>query len=231
MDATLPQKRFGIIRHAVLVHPATLDTLFDTPPTPEHFIVQFADGSSALLAAADAPPNLYFCHQQTIKVEYRIEVRNFRDWAYDVVVVTDAQQEASPVGLRYTEGKLRTDLIHPEFLSMIAEVMTENPDLRIDLIPKSAIRELGLVFTEGVKKYPARNWEKGMPWSKVIGPLWRHWLKWLAGSRRDEELPRCHHLGQLMWNAAVLLEFESTHPEQDDRATSYADWKPKDPIA
>jgi hypothetical protein len=110
---------------------------------------------------------------------------------------------------------------------MVAEIMTESPGLRLDLLPKIFIKEVAVVFTEGARKYPARNWEKGMSWSKVIGPLWRHWLKWLMGARRDAELPACHHLAQVAWNAAVLMEFENTHPELDDRATSYPDWTPK----
>lgn len=152
-------------------------------------------------------------------------------WARDVELVTAADQESAVQGLRYNAGKLRVDAIPPQFTRMIAEIMTEDPTLRIDLIPKLFLKELAIVFTVGSEKYPARNWEKGMPWSDVIGPLSRHWLHWLEGKTRDKELPRCHHLALLAWNAAVLMDYERSCPELDNRAEMYPDWPPEGEIS
>ena len=57
----------------------------------------------------------------------------------------------SGTGKRYDKGKLRYDLIHPE-----------------------SHRDMTRVLSEGAVKYPERNWENGMPWSKVIASLKRH---------------------------------------------------------
>ena len=161
-----------------------------------------------------------------VKMMYVPEIDQYSfTWATEVEIVTDEDQEKAVRGLRYTEGKLRMERIPPQFLLMIAEIMTEDPELRLDLIPKKFIKEVAIVYTEGTKgKYPARNWEKGMPWSNVIGPLWRHWLRWLSGKTRDKELPKCHHLAMISWQCAALMEYEDTCPELDDRSEIYRDW-------
>ena len=67
-------------------------------------------------------------------------------------------------GLRYDDGKCRLDLIPPEWFWALGDVMTQ-----------------------GAKKYEERNWEKGMLWSKCVGCMFRHILKWLLGKRYDEK--------------------------------------------
>jgi hypothetical protein len=96
-------------------------------------------------------------------------------------------------GLRYNEGKLRVDLIPPEWILGLAEVMTK-----------------------GAEKYEARNWEKGMEWSKCYASLLRHTLKFWSGEDIDPEsgLPHAYHIA---WNALALYTYSQTHPEYDDR--------------
>lgn len=124
--------------------------------------------------------------------------------------------EKSEVGIRYDEGKVRMDRLDPQFLDMLGQVMTEYPDMRLDLIPKCLFVELGLVYTRGAVKYSDNNWCKGLLFSRVIGPVYRHLLKWMMGERRDTELGT-HHLAQVIWNCVALMEYEKTHPELDDR--------------
>ena len=88
--------------------------------------------------------------------------------------------------------------------------------LRYDLIPVGPLRELAEVFTAGAEKYAPDNWRKGMSFSRMIGPLFRHLEKWRSGETRDAETG-CHHLAQAAWNALCLIELEFTHPELDDR--------------
>jgi hypothetical protein len=122
------------------------------------------------------------------------------------------------LGLRYDEGKVRMDRLDPRLLVMIGEIMTECPECRRDLIPKSMLLELGMVYSKGAMKYSDRNWEKGMAYSRIIGPVYRHLMKWLMGERLDKELGT-HHLAHVIFNLAALIEFEKTHPEKDDRDT------------
>lgn len=87
---------------------------------------------------------------------------------------------------------------------------------RLDLIPPFPIWLVGLIWSMGAIKYDDNNWRKGIPYSRIIGSAWRHFLKWLLGEENDKEsgLP---HLAHVIWNMMVLLEFTFTHPEMDDR--------------
>ena len=88
--------------------------------------------------------------------------------------------------------------------------------LRYDLIPPLANRECAKVWTESLGKYPAGNWEKGMPWTEVIASAMRHLEAIRLGEDIDQE-SGCLHAAHLMCNAAMLTEFHYTHPEFDDR--------------
>lgn len=95
---------------------------------------------------------------------------------------------------------------------------------RLDLIPPEWTWALGLVMTKGALKYAPRNWERGMAWSKVVGPLKRHLEKWLAGEVYDIGTPealgtRCHHLAQVAWNALALMSYELRGLGHDDVRT------------
>lgn len=122
----------------------------------------------------------------------------------------------SKVGIRFDQGKVKMNLLDPRFLDMLGQIMTENTDIRLDLIPKCLLVELGKVYYYGAVKYSDRNWEKGIAFNRVIGPIYRHFIKWLRGEKKDPELGT-HHLAQVIWNCAALMEFEITHPECDDR--------------
>ncbi len=91
---------------------------------------------------------------------------------------------ASLGGLRHDSGKVRLDLIPPEW-----------------------IEALGQVLTKGAEKYAARNWEKGMAWSKMIGCAMRHLLAFLRGERFDQETG-CHHLAHAAWNVLALMSYD-----------------------
>ena len=88
--------------------------------------------------------------------------------------------------------------------------------LRYDLIPTGPLKALAEVYTRGAEKYAPENWRKGMSFSRMIGPLFRHLEAWRAGESHDPDTG-CHHLAQVVWNAMCLIEFEQTHPELDDR--------------
>jgi hypothetical protein len=87
--------------------------------------------------------------------------------------------------------------------------------LRYDLIPALANREYAKIWTQALGKYPARNWEKGMPWTEVIASAMRHLEAMRLGEMIDKESGLLHS-AHLMANAAMLTEFYFTHPELND---------------
>jgi hypothetical protein len=92
---------------------------------------------------------------------------------------------------------------------------TNENKLRYDLCPAIAQREYAKVWTEGLKKYPAGNWEKGFLFSEVIASAMRHLEAMRLGEMIDKESGLLHS-AHLMANAAMLTEFCFTHPELND---------------
>lgn len=96
-------------------------------------------------------------------------------------------------GLRFNQGKIRYDLLEPH-----------------------AIEELAKVFTIGAEKYAPRNWEKGMPWSKVVASLKRHIAEFEKGEDYDKET-QLFHMAHAAWNAMALVSYYKLAPQHDDR--------------
>ena len=66
--------------------------------------------------------------------------------------------------------------------------------------PWAAVIELSKLYSAGTKKYPPRNWEKGMPLHRFVDSTIRHLRLHHAG---DKEEP---HLVQVAWNLCGLLQ-------------------------
>lgn len=89
--------------------------------------------------------------------------------------------------------------------------------IRHDLIPSFPVDLLARVYTYGSQKYDDDNWVKGLKWRKdVIGPLKRHLDKWIRGEVLDDE-SNCHHLAMVLWNVFALIEYERCGTGIDDR--------------
>lgn len=87
---------------------------------------------------------------------------------------------------------------------------------RTDLISPIAMIELAKVLTFGSKKYEARNWEKGLAYSRAIGAILRHTWAYLRGETNDPETG-LSHMAHVLCEAMFLVHFETTKPEFDDR--------------
>ncbi len=98
--------------------------------------------------------------------------------------------------------------------------------VRHDLIPAWAMERLAEVYTYGAQKYDDDNWLKGMDWSKVQGPLERHYNKWKRGSIRDTE-SNCYHLAQVAWNAIALMIYQEFKLGRDTRCPVVMDMLPE----
>lgn len=87
---------------------------------------------------------------------------------------------------------------------------------RLDLIPPEAIMALGEVLSYGANKYEDRNWEKGFDWGRAYGALQRHLTQWWAGEELDEESGLCH-LHHAITNVAFLIAFRQRKLGKDTR--------------
>ena len=73
---------------------------------------------------------------------------------------------------------------------------------RFELISPFALMRLAGVYERGAKKYDARNWEKGQPFSRFLDSALRH-LNRFAMGWTDED-----HLSQALWNVAAIIHFQ-----------------------
>jgi hypothetical protein len=88
---------------------------------------------------------------------------------------------------------------------------------RLDLIPPELLLRMGEVLGHGASKYGERNWEAGMLWGRVYGATLRHLMAWASGEEKDPEtgLP---HLAHAATNIAFLLAYDERCLGTDDRA-------------
>lgn len=100
-------------------------------------------------------------------------------------------------GLRYNEGKLRYDLLHPVAQDGIVRVLTR-----------------------GAEKYSPRNWEKGLSWTSTIASLKRHLAAIERGEDYDSESGELH-IDHVQCNAHFLSAYYKIAPQFDDRQHKY----------
>ena len=88
----------------------------------------------------------------------------------------------------------------------------------LDLVPASLVFAVGEVLAVGAKKYERHNWCRGMKWSIVLGCALRHLFKWASPFHSDfDDETKLNHLWHVACNIAMLIEYEKSCPELDDR--------------
>lgn len=87
---------------------------------------------------------------------------------------------------------------------------------RLDLLPFDALIEEARVMTLGAQKYEARNWEKGMAWSRLFGAALRHMFDWFLGQDKDPE-SGLHPLAHAACDIHFLLAYALRGTPGDDR--------------
>lgn len=70
---------------------------------------------------------------------------------------------------------------------------------RFDLISPFALKEIAQVYEAGAKEYGDRNWEKGMPLSRVLDSALRHICQVFEG--KDDE----NHIAHAGWNILAFI--------------------------
>jgi hypothetical protein len=110
-------------------------------------------------------------------------------------------------GLRFNQGKLRHDLVHPR-----------------------AYEDFVQVLTDGANKYKPKNWENGLSWTSVLASLKRHITAIEKGEDYDYD-PNCSeciagtckshsgrlHIAHAACNVHFLNAFYYIFPQGDDR--------------
>lgn len=109
----------------------------------------------------------------------------------------------------------------------IEEIETSTVAVRADsgkdpwsLFMWDAAREVVKVLKMGAKKYSARNWEKGMDWSRCYDSAQRHLYAWFQGREDNDSESGLNHLAHAAWNILVLLSYQlrgGIHLKNDDR--------------
>jgi hypothetical protein len=108
-------------------------------------------------------------------------------------------------GMKDDSGKARYDLLAPEALSGLVDVLTF-----------------------GARKYADRNWERGIAFSRVFGAVMRHLWAWWRGEDNDPETGLSH-----LDHAACCIHFLSTYTKRgmsrfDDRSSRVSGTPPSD---
>lgn len=90
----------------------------------------------------------------------------------------------------------------------------------LSLIPSKAQVEEAFVWKHGEGVHGRDNWRQGFQWTRIIDAILRHATSYKEGQTLDPETGRSH-MAHIRCDAAMLIEFETTHNDKDDR------WKGK----
>lgn len=86
----------------------------------------------------------------------------------------------------------------------------------MDLLSPYAMEKIAEIMTYGKTKYGANNWRKGIVYSRLLSAMYRHLNAYRKGQTLDPETGKSH-LAHAGCNLMMLLEFEETRPDLDDR--------------
>lgn len=90
----------------------------------------------------------------------------------------------------------------------------EKPDM--SLLSSIAVLKVAEVMTFGKRKYSANNWRGGIAYTRLLAAALRHIFAYLGGESKDPE-SGISHLAHACCCLFMILEFEVTRPELDDR--------------
>lgn len=93
----------------------------------------------------------------------------------------------------------------------------DDQKLRMDLIPPETIEALAQVLTHGASRYGDRNWETGMRWGRVFAACMRHLWAWWRGETIDPD-SGYSHLYHALFCVSALVTYEQRNKGKDDRS-------------
>lgn len=92
----------------------------------------------------------------------------------------------------------------------------DNGKPRMSLLSPIALEKVARVMTFGAKKYTDNNWRQGFPFTRLLDAVGRHLNQYQQGETFDPESGESH-LSHAVCGLLMLLEFEETMPDLDDR--------------
>src|SRR5579859_7586175 len=78
---------------------------------------------------------------------------------------------------------------------------------RYDLIPTRAVRRVAKHYEDGGAIYGFRNWEKGMPFSRLVDSAKRHIDQFIEGETTED------HLAAAVWNIFGIMHFQEVEEQ------------------
>lgn len=88
----------------------------------------------------------------------------------------------------------------------------------LDLLPPDALNDVAEVLQFGAKKYARGNYRKGLQYSRLISAALRHIMAFNNGEDKDKE-SNLNHIAHAACCLLFLLEMQKYKPEMDDRWT------------
>lgn len=132
----------------------------------------------------------FFIQEECAELRYnpikeRFEVDNMEYLMSQLIhkIVLSSDKKYNDIAIKHDDGKLRMDLITPEMINGLAEVLTF-----------------------GAKKYSDRNWEKGLDKDRLYAACMRHMNTWRGGIDLDDE-SGLHHLKHAFVTLGMLVTF------------------------
>ena len=90
-----------------------------------------------------------------------------------------------------------------------------------ELVSPFAWERIAIWYELGARKYADRNWEKGIPFGRLVQSALRHLIRWMKGDRSED------HLAAVCWNVMAMMHFEETG--QADEWNNYPAYKRAEP--
>jgi hypothetical protein len=87
---------------------------------------------------------------------------------------------------------------------------------KLSLLSTVANFKTAQVMTDGERRYGAHNWRGGLAYSRLLDAAGRHLEMWKAGMDNDPDSGKSN-LAHARCCIDMLLEFEETRPDLDDR--------------
>lgn len=101
-------------------------------------------------------------------------------------------------------------------MSELAGKKFDGEKVDMDLLSPHALEKIAQVMTYGKTKYGRDNWRGGLVFSRLIAAVMRHINAYRKGETFDPETG-LSHLSHASCGLMMLLEFEETRPDLDDR--------------
>lgn len=133
------------------------------------------------------------CQSKVVGEKLKCDICNMEWDLYDLSAKCPRAEETPMEGKKNDDGKIRMELIPPELMIAVGDILTF-----------------------GAEKYGDYNWAQGMAWSRMYGAMLRHQNAWWSGEDKDPESGRSH-LWHVACCVAALIAYEMRGDGEDDR--------------